>query len=56
MRMKALQDWGVTKEGVIACLQKRIELLTDEEEQYKGVIHSLKEVINLKGKLEEEGR
>ena len=28
----------------------------DEEEQYKGVIHSLKEVINLKGKLEEEGR
>ena len=55
--MKALQDWGVTKEGVIARLYKCIELLTDEEEQYKGAIRSLnEEVKNLKGKLKEEGR
>ena len=56
MRMKALQDRGVAKEGVIARLHKRIELLMDKEEQYKGVIHSLnEEVKNLKGKLQEEG-
>ena len=55
MRMKALQDRDVAKEGVIARLHKRIELLTNEEEQYKGAIRSLKEVKNLKGKLEEEG-
>ena len=55
--MKALQDRGVAKEGVIARLHKCIELLTDEEEQYKGAIRSLnEEVKNLKGKLEEEGR
>ena len=55
--MKALQDKGVAKEGVITYLHKRIELLTDKEEQYKGAIRSLnKEVKNLKGKLEEEGR
>jgi len=55
--MKALQDRGIAKEGVIARLHKRIEQLTDEEEQYKGAICSLnKEVKNLKGKLQEEGR
>ena len=54
--MKALQDRGVTKERVIARLHKRIKLLTDEEEQYKGAIHSLNdEVKNLNGKLKEEG-
>ena len=56
--MKALQvqDRGVAKERVIACLHKRIELLTEEEEQYKGAICSLnEEVKNLEGKLEEEG-
>ena len=57
MRIKALQDRGVAKEGVIACLHKRMELLMDEEKQYKGAIRSFnKEVKNLKGKLEEEGR
>ena len=56
MHMKALQDRGIVKEGVIARLHKRIELLTDEEEQYKGAIRSLnKELKNLKGKLQEEG-
>ena len=29
VRMKALQDRGVTKEGVITCLHKRIKSLTD---------------------------
>ena len=57
VHMKALQDRGVAKEGMIARLHKCIELLTDEEEQYKGAIHSLnEEVKDLKGKLEEEGR
>ena len=52
-----MQDRGVAKEGVIACLHKRIELLTEEKEQYKGAIRSLnEEVKNLKGKLQEEGR
>ena len=56
MCMKALQDRSVAKEGVIDHLHKRIELLTDEEEQYKGAIRFLnEEVKNLKGKLEEEG-
>ena len=42
---------------MITCLHKHIELLTDEEEQYKGAIRSLnEEVKNLKGKLQEEGR
>ena len=42
---------------MIARLHKCIELLTDKEEQYKGVIRSLnEEVKNLKGKLQEEGR
>ena len=48
--MKVLQDRGVAKEGVIACLHKHIKLLTDEEKQYKGAIRSLnEEVKNLKG-------
>ena len=34
--MKALQDRGVAKEGVIAHLHKHIELLTDEEKQYRS--------------------
>ena len=38
-------------------MHKRIELLTDEEKQYKEAIHSLNEVVkDLKSKLEEEGR
>ena len=54
--MKVLQDRDVAKEGVITRLHKRIELLMDEEKQYKGAICSLnEEVKDLKGKLEEEG-
>ena len=57
MRMKALQDRGIAKEGLIARLHKRMKLLTNEEKQYKEAIRSLNvEVKNLKGKLEEEGR
>ena len=55
--MKTLQDRGVAKEGVISRLHKCIELLTNEEEQYKGAIRSLNEKVkNLKGKLKKEGR
>ena len=35
MRMKALQDKGVAKEGVIARLHKCIELLIDEEKNIR---------------------
>jgi len=54
--MKALQDRGVAKEGVIVRLHKRIKILMDEEEQYKGTIRTLnQEVKDLMVKLEEEG-
>ena len=36
--MKALQDKGVAKEGVITRLHKRIKNLTDGQEQYKGAL------------------
>ena len=39
--IKALQDRGITKEGVITCLHKRIKNLTDGQEQYKRALHSL---------------
>ena len=49
--MKALQDRGVAKEGVIARLHKRIKLVTDEEKKYKDAICPLNEgVKDLKGK------
>ena len=55
MCMKALQDRCVTKEGMISCLRKRNETLTNEQAQYKGAIHSLnEEVTTLKEKLKEE--
>ena len=51
--MKTFQDMNVTKEGMIARLHKHIELLTNEEKQYKDAIHSLnEEVKDLKGNLE----
>ena len=54
--MKALQDRDVAKEGVITCLHKRIKNLADEQEQYKGALHTLyQEVKELREKLEEEG-
>ena len=57
VHMKALQDRGVAKEGVITRLHKRIKNLTDGQEQYKSALRTLnQEVMELKGKLEEEGR
>ena len=54
--MKALQDKGVTKEGVITCLHKHIKNLTDEQEQYKGALRTFnQEFKELREKLEEEG-
>ena len=55
--MKALQDKGVAKEGVITYLHKCIGTLTDEYEQYKGAFCTLnQEVKKLKEKLEKEVR
>ena len=55
--MKALQDRGVAKEGVIARLHKSIKILMDEEEQYKGVVRTLnQEIKEMTWKLEEESR
>ena len=54
--MKVLQDRGVAKEGVVARLHKRINILTNEQEQYKGAVRTLnQEVKDLREKLEEEG-
>ena len=55
--MKALQDRGAAKEGVITRLHKHIKILTNEQEQYKGVVHTLnQEVKELTEKLEKECR
>ena len=54
--MKALQDRGVAKEGMITRLHKRIKNLIDEQEQHKSALHTLnQEVTKLKEKLEKEG-
>jgi len=53
--MKALQDKSVAQEGVISWLRKRKETLTNDQEQYKGALHTLnKEVMALIEKLKEE--
>ena len=53
--MKALQDRCVTEEGVINCLRKCNETLTNEHDQYKEAFHTLnKEVTALNDKLKEE--
>ena len=55
--MKALQDRGVIKEGVITHLDKRIKNMTDGQKQYKEALRTLnQELKELKEKLEEEGR
>ena len=55
MRMKALQDRTVVKEGVISSLHKCNEILTNEQAQYKDALRTLnKEVTKLKEKLKEE--
>ena len=53
--MKALQDMSIAQEGVISKLRKSNETLTNEQEQYKGALHTLdKEVTALTKKLKEE--
>lgn len=53
--MKALQDWCITEEGVINCLRKCNETLTNEHDQYKEAFHTLnKEVTALNEKMKEE--
>ena len=55
MRMKALQDRTVVKEGVISSLHKCNEILTNEQAQYKDALRTLnKEVTKLKENLKEE--
>ena len=57
VRMKALQDQCVAKEGVVSCLRKRNENLTNEQDQYKEALCILnREVTELKEKLTEEAR
>ena len=57
VRMKALQDRCITKEGVISHLRKHNETLTNEQDQYKEALHTLnKEVMDLNEKLKEETR
>nr|POF07310.1 hypothetical protein CFP56_22824 [Quercus suber] len=57
VRIKALQDRSVTQEGVISRLRKQNETLTNEQDQYKGALHTLnKEVMTLTEKLKEEAR
>ena len=54
--MKALQDRGVAKEGVITRLHKCIKNLIEEQEKYKGALRTFnQEVKVLREKLENEG-
>lgn len=53
--MKVLQNRCVAKVGVISHLRKCNETLTNKQDQYKDVIHTLnKEVTELNKKLNEE--
>ena len=55
--MKALQDRGVAKEGVITRPHKCIKIMTDGQKQYKEALRTLnQEVKELREKLEEEDR
>ena len=54
--MKALQDRGITKEGVITHLHKCIKNLIEEQEKYKGALCTFnQEVKVLRETLENEG-
>ena len=57
VRVKALQDRCVTKEGVVSHVRKHNATLMNEQGQYKEVVRTLnKEVKEVKGKLEEADR
>ena len=53
--MKALPDRCITEEGVINCLRKCIETLTNEQDRYKEAFRTFnKKVKALNKKLKEE--
>ena len=57
MRVKALQDRCVTKEGVISQVRKHNANLMNEQRQYKEAIRTLNnELKEVRGKLEEVDR
>ena len=57
VRVKALQDRCVAKEGVVTRVRKHNATLMNEQGQYKDAIHSFnQEVKELKGELEEVDR
>ena len=53
MRVKALQDRCVAKEGVVSRVRKHNANLMNEQGQYKDAVRTLnKELKEVKGKLE----
>ena len=57
MRVKALQDHCVAKEGVITQARKHNTNLLNEQEQYKDALRTLNGELNeTKEKLKEAGR
>ena len=57
VRIKALQDRCVAKEGVVDCVRKHNATLMNEQGQYKEAMRTFnQEVKELKGKLEEADR
>ena len=56
MRVNALQDRCVTKEGVVNRVRKSNKNLLDAQEQYKDALHTLNsELKEFKEKLKEAG-
>ena len=41
VRVKAVQDWCVAKEGVVTKVRKHNSNLLDQQKQYKEAIHTL---------------
>ena len=57
MRVKALQDQCVAKDGVVTRVRKHNTNLLNEQEQYKDAIQTLNgELKETREKLEEAGR
>ena len=57
VRVKALQDRCIAKEGIVGRVRKHNATLMNEQGQYKEAIHTFnQEVKELKGKLEEADR
>ena len=54
VRVKALQDRCVAKEGVVSRVRKHNATLMNEQDQYKEAIRTLNKEV--KGKLEEADR